>query len=147
MIKDFEFYHGAALTRLIHMKQAVLIKLFPSTNNASYVINEKIGLYLKHSTKRMSPWVFTFKKSQQNEIDKVYKDIGKIVIGLICHDDGVVGLNYDEFKILLKSENENVESIIIYRRPRKEYTVKGSDGKLKYKIGKKDFVNKILLST
>jgi len=144
MIRDFEFYHGAALAKLIHSKKPVTLRLYPSGSNASYVINEKVGLYLKHSANRMSPWHFSFQKKHQNEILEMEKQFGYVVVGLTCYDDGVVGLNYKELKSVLDEFHEPVEWISVSRKPRHEYSVKGKDGKLRHKIRRSDFVEKVL---
>ena len=45
MIREFEFFHGAALVNLIHDKKIYSIVTYPSVYNASYVINDGIGIY------------------------------------------------------------------------------------------------------
>ena len=70
MIKEFEFYHGVVFTKLIHSsKKCISIKSFPTSSNASYIYNENIGIYIKHSTKRLSPWHFSLQKIHLDEID------------------------------------------------------------------------------
>ena len=144
MIREFEFYHGAALARLIHSSYPVSIKLYPTPSNASYIINNKVGLYLKHSSQRMTPWRFSFSRGHQEEISEIKEKIGKVVIGLICYDDGVVGLNYEEFNDLLTNINRGTEWICVSRKAKHKYSVKGSDGKLHYKIGEGEFAQKVL---
>jgi len=58
MIKEFEFYHGAVLSGLAHADRPVSLKLYPTSSNSSYVINDTIGIFVKYSSKRMSPWKF-----------------------------------------------------------------------------------------
>jgi len=145
VIRDFEFFHGAALTRLVHSGWRVTLTPFKRTSNASYVLNDRCGLYLKHSSNRMSPWSFTFHRSNQLEIDEMHRLLGSAVVGLICNDDGIVGLNYAEFRTVLDAFHEPVEGIAISRKPRGMYFVRGRDGEMQYRIGKGDFVKKAIM--
>lgn len=144
MIRDIEFYHGAALARLVRSGQRVTIAPFNALSHASYVVNDCCGLYLKHSSSRMSPWSFTFHLNHQHEIDEMHRLIGYVVVGLVCNDDGVAGLDYSEFRTVLDANHEVVEGIGISRKPRGMYTVRGRDGKMQYRIGDGEFVKKVL---
>ena len=65
---EFNFYHGMALCRIVHDDRVKSIKLYPTKSNSSYMINEDIGVFLKYSTKRMTPWRFTFMREHREEI-------------------------------------------------------------------------------
>ncbi len=145
MIKEFEFYHGVIFTKLIHASEnSLIIKSYPTESNASYIINEKVGIYIKHSAKRMSPWQFNFHKDHQNEIFQMKSEFENVFLLLVCGEDGVVVLNYDELKILLDNIHGDVEWIRAARNRNQEYKVNGSDGGLERKIGKSDFPKKII---
>jgi hypothetical protein len=145
MIKEFEFYHGTIFTRLVHNYGVpVTIKPFPTSSNSSYILNEIIGLYIKYSSKRMSPWRFSMQKLHQDEILQMKKQLKEVFILLVCGEDGIVTLGFDELKQILDHAHGKVEWISATRNPRKEYTIKGSDGKLSKKIGKADFPKKIV---
>jgi len=144
MLREFEFYHGVVLSRLVHSNIPVQIHPFSTESNASYILNESIGLYIKHSTKRMTPWRFSFQKKHQNEIQEMEKRLDDVFLILVCGDDGIVTLSYNELKKILDKQHDEVEWISILRRPREKYTVTGSDGKLRYKIGENEFPDKIL---
>ncbi|MBE7172495.1 MAG: hypothetical protein INR73_18055 [Williamsia sp.] len=145
MIKEFDFYHGVVFSRLIHeSKTPLYIACFTTSSNASYVLNDKVGLYIKHSTKRMSPWRFSMLKKHQAEIEKMKLSMDDVFILLVCGEDGVVCLNYEELKIILNDCLDEVEWISAARVPNKEYSVKGSDGTLGHKIGKNSFPRNIL---
>ncbi|MDD4902321.1 MAG: hypothetical protein PHE24_04235 [Patescibacteria group bacterium] len=144
MIKEFEFYHGAALVRLLYgADQEVVIESFPSESNASYIINKNIGLYIKHSAKRMSPWRFSFSQEHRDEILKMKKMLDKVFLLLVCGEDGIVSLSFDEFKKIVNETNGLVEWVSVVRNKNAEYAVEGSDGFLGYKISKKEFPGKL----
>ncbi|KAF0212426.1 MAG: hypothetical protein FD178_3176 [Ignavibacteria bacterium] len=145
MIKEFEFYHGVVFTKLIHGSESYLsIKPYPTEGNASYIINENTGIYIKHSARRMSPWQFSFHKDHQNEILQMKSNLEHVFLVLVCGEDGIVTLNYNELKILLDDIHGEMEWIRAARSRNQEYTVNGSDGGLVRKIGKSDFPKKVL---
>lgn len=139
MIYEYNFFHGAAINDLIHKKIINSVVIYPSESNASYVVDDKIGIYIKYSTKRLSPWRFTFKRIHQNEILEMKERLGQIFLLLVCNDDGIVCISFQELKLILDSEHGEAEWISISRTKRKQYTVKGSDGKLRFKMGVNDY--------
>ncbi len=148
MIKEFEFYHGVIFARIIHAAQReISFKLFPTSDNASYVIDNKVGIYIKYSEKRLSPWRFSFQKRHQEEILEMKNKIGEVFLLLVCHDDGIVVLSFNEIRQILNEIYEDTEWISAARGKRQMYTIKGSDGKLEFKIGHNDFPTKVLEST
>jgi hypothetical protein len=146
MIKDFEFYHGLVFARILHGTQRPLsVRPFQSVSNASYIINDAVGIYIKYSSKRMTPWRFTFKKEHQDEIDILKSKFKSVFLILVCYDDGVVCLSYSELKQLLDNQHDPIEWISATRHKREMYSVKGSNGELDFKIGQNDFPEKIFL--
>lgn len=145
MIKEFEFYHGVVFTKLIHSSIGKFsITSFPTDGNSSYILNEKIGLYIKYSAKRMSPWRFSMQKEHQDELLAMRNQLSDVFLLLVCGKDGIVTLSFEEVKQILNDAHGQVEWISASRNPRKEYTIKGSDGKLSRKVGKIDFIGKIV---
>ena len=144
MLKEFEFFHGVVFSRILHGGNApVSIRSYPTSDNASYVVNDNAGIYIKYSSKRMSPWRFSFQKEHQDEILEMKNKLGEIYTILVCNDDGIVCLSFDELKEVLDTEHDTVEWISVARGPREKYEIKGHDGKLRLKIGNSDFPAKI----
>ena len=99
MLKEFEFFHGVVFARILHGGNAsVDIKSYPTPDNASYVVNDNAGIYIKYSSKRMSPWRFSFQKEHQEEILEMKNKLGEVYTVLVCNDDGIVCLSFDELK-------------------------------------------------
>lgn len=47
MIKEFEFYHGLVFSTLLHIgKVPIKVSQYPSPDNASYVVNEEVDVYI-----------------------------------------------------------------------------------------------------
>ena len=144
MIRDFEFYHGLVFARILHGTQRPLnLRLFQSVSNASYIVNDTIGIYIKYSSKRMTPWRFTFMKEHQEEIDLLKSNFEKVFLVLVCSDDGVVCLSYAELKQILDNQHDPIEWISATRHKREMYSVKGSNGELDFKIGQSEFPGKL----
>jgi hypothetical protein len=61
----------------------------------------------------------------------------------VCNDDGAVVLTFEEFRQVVTSESDTGQWISAARNRREMYLIKGSDGKLEFKIGKDDFSEKI----
>lgn len=147
MINEFNFFHGAVLTELIHeSSENINILSLDDFENSAYVINDHIGLYIKYSKKRLTPWTFTFLKKHQDTIKNLKDVYGDVVVILVCNDDGVVGLSFDELKIILDQNHEDVEWLRVSRSKRSMYQVSGSDGDLNFKIASDDYLKKILNS-
>jgi hypothetical protein len=144
MTREFEFFHGLVFSRLIHsLDRKVSIARFPAASNSSYVVDERIGLYIKHCAKRMTPWRFTFRREHQAEIQEMKAKLGAVFVVLVCNDDGLVCLAYDELLRIIDNEHEPVEWVSAARRARQMYAVKGSNGSLECKVGAAVFPQKI----
>lgn len=145
MINEFEFYHGAVLTRLLHdFGSNIGLTVYSTPSNSSYVVGGRAGIYIKYSKKRMTPWRFTFKEEHQSEIKEMKKNLGEVFTILVCHNDGIVILSYEELKKLLDDTYERYEWVSLERNRGQEYRVNGKDGNLKYKIAKNEFPSKIV---
>jgi len=107
MVREHELFHGAALLKLISSSgTAVEIKPFAHlAGKSSYVVNGKIGIYIKHSALRMSPWSFTFQRVHQDELTQMEKACASVFLLLVCETDGIVALSGQEIKTLLDLNN------------------------------------------
>ena len=145
MLKEFEFFHGVVFARLIHGENApVIINSYPTSDNASYIINGKAGIYIKYSAKRMSPWHFSFQREHKDEILGMENKLGEVYVLFVCNDDGIACLNFSELKSVLDVQQNGIGWISISRGPREEYKVNGSGGKLSFKISNNEFPSKVL---
>jgi hypothetical protein len=143
MINEFEFFHGAVFARMLHaMQQEISITPYSDSDNAAYVINGK-GIYIKYSTKRLSPWRFSFHKRHHEKIQEMKREIGDVYVVLVCNDDGAVVLSFEEFQQVAKDGNEAADWLSAARNRRQMYLVKGPEGRLEFKVGKDDYATKI----
>jgi hypothetical protein len=144
MISEFEFFHGAVIARMLHaIQHTMTVAAYSEFDNASYVINGNKGIYIKYSSKRLSPWRFSFQKRHHEVISEMKHQLGEMFVILVCHDDGAVVLTFEEFQQVVKIDGEASQWISAARNRRQMYLIKGSDGKLEFKIGKDEFAEKI----
>jgi hypothetical protein len=144
MIKEFEFYHGTVFSQIFHsLDRNISIRPYNKSDNASYVINNNTGIYIKYSTKRLTPWRFSFLKRHQDEILEMKNNLTEIFLLLVCNNDGIVILSFNDLKRILNETHQEIEWVSVSRNKRQMYTVCGSDGDLKFKISQNDFPSKI----
>lgn len=141
MVKDVKFFHGIAFAKIIDSKPVFLKKI----DRSVYSIDNKMYFYVKHSTKRISPWTFSFLKDHVEKIISLSNNSEtKIYIVLVCNDDGICCLDFNEFKAVISHKNNLYPKWIKVSRKRGEkYYVKGSDGDLKHKIANSDYPAKL----
>ena len=141
MDKNFLFW--SVLYRLINGFNGKKIYIRKTWIN-SYNLNNDVWLYIKTSTKRNSPWLFTFTKEHQDDIQKLKNSFWLLFLVLVCNDDGLVCLNFEELKDILDYDHLNSEWVRIGRRKWEKYEVYWHDWKLKRKIWDNEFPKKIL---
>lgn len=127
-IQKLEFYEGAALHILARTGALTSIQF----DSPFFVLNNKILVYLKYSTKGRSPWGFTFTLDEQKLLHSKASKY-KIVIGLVCGADGVATLTYDAYQKVAAPRKAAIH-IACYRRHGEHYEVNGPDGRLDGKV-------------
>ena len=67
----------------------------------------------------------------------------EVFIVLVCRDDGAVVLTFEEFQQVVRGGEDAAQWVSAARNRGQMYLIKGSDGKLAFKIGKDEFSEKI----
>jgi hypothetical protein len=135
MIPDYKLYHGAVLAELIdRAKQTVSIQeLIEEGRLSSYVINSKVGVYVKHSAARMPPWQFTFSKANALALVQLRARAPRVFVVLVCWLDGMVCLSLEELALVLDTGKSQQAWIRAERRKSEWYSVSGAASGLPYK--------------
>lgn len=145
MIKEYEYLHGVVFTRLCgNFGKEISVRPYREGGYSSFVLNGKVGLYIKYSGKRLPTWRFTVAKPHQIEIQDMYTEFGEVFTALVCHLDGVALINHAELKDILDDDHEGTEWISVKRQRGQMYSVCASNGKLKYKISLSSCPDKVL---
>ena len=114
-IKKQEFYEGAALYLLARTGAITSIRY----DAPFLLLNDRLFVLLKYSTKGRSPWRFTFTPDEQEVLHRRATQC-KIIIGLICGADGVAAFTYDAYVRVAALRKSSVH-IACYRQHHKHY--------------------------
>lgn len=94
MIPEYHLYHGAFLACLISGAGKKLTISSPeSSRPAEYVLNENIGLYVKHATQRLRPWHFGFTPDNIQNIRSLRLRFSTSFLVLVCRQDGLIAVD------------------------------------------------------
>lgn len=144
MIRRVEYYHGVALARLIRANSArpMTIRMH-SACRSGYVLDERIAMYVKYSTNRLSPWPFVFDVSHQQEMAELRQEFESAFVALVCGLDGVACLDSAQYQRVLDDDPRAGEWIKVARSPRQKYRITGSDDRTVCRIGDNEYPAKV----
>ena len=126
MIDKQEFYHGAALYRLIEDSRFAGIKVY----DGGFVTGD-VFLVFKYRTKTRSPWQFSFQTKEVEHINNLASNFRRIVIAFICGGDGICGVYWHELWPLLELQNAWIS---VKRNFNGQYSVSAAKGCIDGKI-------------
>src|SRR5580692_7246999 len=127
-IKKQEFYEGAALHLLARSGRIASIRY----NAPFFLLNDRLSVMLKYSTKGRSPWGFTFTADEQLLLKTRASD-SEMAIGLICGADGVACFSYQSY-VSVAAPRTAALHLACYRQHGEHYEVSGPDGTLQRKV-------------
>lgn len=132
MIGEFERYHGAAIRDLVVGCQKPLrIEAKDDAGRVNtFIINRKIGIYIKHSASRLPPWQFTYGDENMAEIERLRKKCRSVWLIHVCGQDGFVALTLNEFRLINPLDAQTTRFVRVDRDRNTMYRVNGTDGKL-----------------
>ena len=90
MIEKLEFYHGAALVRVVEDPRCASI----AKHAFGYRVNNNRILGIKYSTRARSPWGFTFSGDDISRFNAAKREFGECLIALVCGGDGICALSW-----------------------------------------------------
>lgn len=127
-IRKQDFYEGAALYSLLKAAGAAHVRY----DAPFFVINDRVALYLKYSTRVRSPWGFTFSAEEHSLLERPLA-AGAVTVALICGEDGIACLGIDAFKTIACNKG-SASRIACFRRHGEHYEISGPDGALDHKV-------------
>lgn len=133
MIAEYERYHGIVVRELVvRSSEPLSIGVSDDFGRVnSFCINGLIGLHIKHCSKRLPPWRFTFNEENVSEIEGLKRKHPSAWVALVCGIDGVVCLSAAEFdEVSTPDEAGAVRFVRVDRDRNTMYRVFGNAGKL-----------------
>src|SRR5690348_8284589 len=99
MFDDYAVYQGVALREVIVTSQSpVTIRPYCRSGRlTAYVLDESVGIFIKHSAQRLPPWQFTFHAEQLEDVHTLYRAFPASFVTFVCGLDGVVTLDIATF--------------------------------------------------
>jgi hypothetical protein len=138
MIREYQFYHGALLHEIVveaGCEIRIVLRDFHGRPDA-YLINGKVGVLIKHSKARLTPWVFTFSEDHLLELQKL-REVAKVCfVVLVCDEDGFVAVRDADLIGILAADRSTSVSVRVDRAPRKMYRISSSGNALDRKVAK-----------
>jgi hypothetical protein len=136
MLDEYEFYQGAVIRQLIvnsdtSMSFRPFVRLGRIT---AFVMNGRVGLYVKHSSKRMSPWRFTFTIEQAADLLDLEARFPNSFLVFVCEADGLVTLPFSMLHEIVNFQDSDNAWVSISRPPRAQYSVAGNREELEKKV-------------
>jgi hypothetical protein len=132
MIAEYKLYHGAALAELIcELSSSVSIDELKETGRlSSYVLNHRVGLQIKHSTQRLTPWNFTFTRYNMSELLALRARFDDVFVIFVCETQGMVCVSIEELLTISEVGQSDQVWFRVERRRGKWFQVHGSKGLL-----------------
>lgn len=127
MINELERYQGVVLRKLIvRAGRPINLGVANEAGRVDCFSIERTAFQIKYSTKRLSPWQFSFTAEQIFEIATLVRSYGTAWIVLVCGIDGIVSLRAREFLSITEPRPGGVCSIRISRSKNAMYRVSGN---------------------
>lgn len=136
MLDEYEFYQGVVLRQLVVIADSsITIRPFLREGRINaFVLNGRIGVYIKHSSKRMTPWRFTFNIDQAADLLDLEQRYPITFVVFVCETDGLVALDIAAVHEIVSFEQSDNAWLRIERPPRAQYDVGGNKANLGRKV-------------
>ena len=128
MIGEFERYHGAVLRQLIvGANREVRIAVADDLGRVNaFLVNGKLGVYIKHSSKRLAPWQFTYQDDHLGELARLSHLCSAVWLIHACGQDGVVAIPISDFYLMNPLQMNTTSFVRVDRDRNTMYRVNGS---------------------
>ena len=126
MIHEYERYYGTVFMELFEHNQAKISIEPLNPERTSYLINGKLGLYIKHSSSRSNSWNFGYREVDYQAIHELQKVSDEIAFACVCGFHGVAILNSLDFAKCAGFPGDLNSRITVRTKLKGSWTVTGS---------------------
>jgi hypothetical protein len=143
-LDEYKKFHGLALAEILD--SSVDIERFRSGNfqleriagsvNYLYMVNGDHCLYFKYSTKKDSPWRFTFTDEHLEGLKSVKKNSTSMNLVLICGFECIAVLNSTNLEKIIDLDTDSTQWISVKSFHNRSLRIAGSASKLDHTISK-----------
>jgi len=132
MIGEFEHYHGSVLRQLIvGANREIRIAAADDLGRVnSFLVNGRLGIYIKHSSKRLAPWQFTYQDAHLGELVRLQQLCEAVWLVHACGQDGMVALSISEFYQMNPLQKNTTSFVRVDRDRNTMYRVNGTGSTL-----------------
>jgi hypothetical protein len=136
MTDDYELYQGVVLRNLVvNADLSLIIRPFVKEGRISaFVLNSRIGVFVKHASARMSPWRFTFTLDQASDLLDLEAKFFDSFFVFVCGLDGLVTLDAASLHQIVTFDGANKAWVAVERKPRSQYRVWGNRAELPNRV-------------
>lgn len=131
MISDLDRYHGSVLRQiLVSHGRPIRVGVANLSGRIDAFCMDGAAFHIKHSSKRLPPWQFTYMDENLCELLELGKVHNPLWAFLVCGQDGVVGLSLDELFSLVEIGEGGTAWLRVRRSRNAMYRVAGARGEL-----------------
>ena len=131
MISDLDRYHGIVLRQILVAHGGVLrVGVIETSGQVDAYSLEGVAFVVKRSSKRLSPWRFTFLRENLGQLVELERSFPHVWIFLVCGGDGVVGLSLSELRTISTAGRGRSAWVRVSRNRNSMYRVGGALGEL-----------------
>jgi hypothetical protein len=146
MIRDLDFYHGAALTKIAeHPSFKALNK--GSQRYGHYLINADCHLFIKYAKNAKGPWQFTFREEHLDGFRNASAANADVYVALVCGTETICLLREDDVRQLVDVDSSHDQWVKVDAPPNKGCRVSGPGATLKRKISRNAFPTELFETT
>lgn len=131
MIPELDRYHGVVLRQLLvaHARR-VSLGVADVSGRVDTFCFDGAAFQVKHSSKRLSPWQFTYMPENLAELTGLTQTHDPVWVFLVCGQDGVVGLSLQELASIAQLGDGGAAWVRVSRNRKSMYRVSGVLGDL-----------------
>jgi hypothetical protein len=127
MIPEVDRYQGVVFRQILLATNApVRIGVADLCGRVDTFSIEDAAFQIKHSSKRLSPWQFTYTAENLAELKSLNESFRPVWVFLVCGIDGVVGLSFEELTSMAELGECGAAWVRVKRSRHSMYRVSGA---------------------